>query len=221
MSSARRGHHQGDPGADRRARAVQAALHDHLLACVREASHVLRVVELGCGSGVLSLRLAELRPDLEVVGLDQSTDMIRIAVQAAAEAGLSARVRFERAELNFLPLSDAWAPLLVGAGVLAALPAPQRLLAEVQRLLVPGGQAILVEDIPPSGTSRGRTGSLVPSLVRPGRDEEELRRLITSSPIGTAATFERQRAPEDRTFLVVTLTRPKPPERQNTSWRLS
>ena len=53
----------------------------------RECSAELRsgaVLDVGCGPGDLALRLAELRPGLQVVGIDISADMVRLASRQAA-----------------------------------------------------------------------------------------------------------------------------------------
>ncbi len=60
-----------------------------------------RVLEIGCGTGEEALALAERGAD--VVALDTSSEMVRIARRKAEERGLADRARFFRAEAKDLP----------------------------------------------------------------------------------------------------------------------
>ena len=56
-----------------------------------------RILDLGCGDGVVTAQLAELVPSGEVVGIDSSQNMI-----AAAQALASNRLSFRRLDINDL-----------------------------------------------------------------------------------------------------------------------
>lgn len=195
-----------------------AALHDRLVERVRSVKGGQCLVELACGSGTLTLRLAAARPDLEVIGLDASTDHLRKATEAATHIALTDRVRFERADYSVLPLSDGTVSIFVAAGVLGTAVNPRAVASEIHRVLAHDGVAILVEDVPEAGTE-SRGGTLLPSLSRPGRDDEAIRDVIARSPFSGDATFALQPLGSHGSFLEITLTRPSPPERKPTSWR--
>jgi SAM-dependent methyltransferase len=102
-----------------------------------------RVLDLGCGHGVLSADLAE-RGAIEVVGLDLDTDAISFATNFVPDElpALSSKMRFvshEIAELagfdrfDFVFSKDAFEHILDLEGV----------VGHVHRLLKPGGQLIL------------------------------------------------------------------------------
>jgi ubiquinone/menaquinone biosynthesis C-methylase UbiE len=61
-----------------------------------------RVLDLGCGTGTLTLRLKQVHPDAEVVGLDADPRALRIAEVKAATAGL--QVTFDRGWPSRLPI---------------------------------------------------------------------------------------------------------------------
>lgn len=201
-------------------RELLAALHDRLVERVRSVEGGERLVELACGSGTLTLRLADARTDLEIIGMDPSTDRLRKATEATTHMGVTDRVRFERADLSTLPLSDGTASILVAAGVLGAASNPFALASEIHRVLAVGGVAFLVEDVPEAGTTN-RRGTLLPSLSRPGRDEEAVRSVVARSPFRSDATFTRLPLGDYGSFLELVLKRPPPPERAPTTWRLS
>ena len=99
-----------------------------------------RIVDVGCGAGIDSLIAARLAgPDSKVVGIDMTTEMLDKAVAAAEEAGL-ANVEFRRGYGEELPVADDWADLLISNGVLNLMPDKERALAEMHRVLKPGGR---------------------------------------------------------------------------------
>lgn len=64
----------------------------------------LRVCDLGCGTGLLSLLLLQRQPDLWVTGLDLQAEAIRLAELAALENGLTDRLTFRLGDLRKNPL---------------------------------------------------------------------------------------------------------------------
>ncbi len=63
-----------------------------------------QALDLGCGTGTLTLRLKQVHPDAEVVGLDADPHALRIAEAKAATAGL--QVTFDRGMAFALPYPD-------------------------------------------------------------------------------------------------------------------
>jgi SAM-dependent methyltransferase len=109
-----------------------------LLRAVRGAGPVL---ELGCGSGLLTQRLAAAR--LDVVGVDASRAMLRRARErCAAQAG---RVRWLARDFTRLRLPPVHPLALACHDVLNHLPgeaALRRALVSVRRALAPGGALV-------------------------------------------------------------------------------
>ncbi len=107
--------------------------------------HPLRVLDFGCGAGRQAIRQA--RWGHRVVGLDISSEMIRIA--EARRAGLPVEfVLFD--DGGDLPLADGRLDVVTTAGVLMYILEDDRLdhvLQEFHRVLRPGGEVILIEHI--------------------------------------------------------------------------
>ena len=59
-----------------------------------------RVIDLGCGSGLLGLLLLQRQPELIVTGIDLQPEAVRLVQKAAAENGLSGRLRGQCADLR-------------------------------------------------------------------------------------------------------------------------
>jgi ubiquinone/menaquinone biosynthesis C-methylase UbiE len=103
--------------------------------------HHERVLDVACGTGLISFRAAEaVGAKGRVVGTDISGEMVETARRGAAERDL-ANVRFERADAEALPLADATFDAAVCALGLMYVPDPIRALCEMRRLLRPGGRA--------------------------------------------------------------------------------
>lgn len=100
------------------------------------------LLEVGCGVGIDTVALARLG-FREVVGIDLTEAAIRIARQRAATEGL-ARVRFEVANGEQLAFPDASFDFVYSFGVIHHTPSIQNAIAEIRRVLRPGGRAVVM-----------------------------------------------------------------------------
>ncbi len=99
-----------------------------------------RVVDCGSGAGADSLIAARLvGPSGAVIGIDMTAQMLAKACRGAAEAGL-ANVEFREGQLETLPIEDGWADVVISNGVLNLVPDKASALAEMYRVLRPGGR---------------------------------------------------------------------------------
>ena len=101
----------------------------------------LRVLDVGCGTGFLALRLAELGHS--VTGVDLAERMLERARAKAEAADLS--VDFRSGDAAALELGDETYDVVVARHVIWNLPDPRQGVAEWVRVLRPGGSLLLVE----------------------------------------------------------------------------
>lgn len=98
----------------------------------------MRVLDVGCGPGSITVGLAELVAPAEVVGLDLQPGMVERARTLAAERHVS-NARFEVASVYELPFPNGSFDAVLASGLLIGLREPVQALGELRRVLRPGG----------------------------------------------------------------------------------
>lgn len=134
-------------GLDRRWRRLAA------LTCLEGKPR--RVLDLGCGTGDLTINIARLAGEgVEITGLDYSLPMLERAKQKAAGAGVGERIKFVHGEATNLPFPDGCLDCVGISFAFRNLTYKNPLclphLAEVIRVLRPGGRYVIVESSQPA-----------------------------------------------------------------------
>lgn len=102
----------------------------------------LRVLDAGIGTGALSAALvSRCRSDIDLVGVDLSRDMLRQAAQALRHDHVQARLIC--ADVVDLACEASSCDVVLAAHVLEHAPSPEDALAELARVLKPGGLLII------------------------------------------------------------------------------
>jgi 2-polyprenyl-3-methyl-5-hydroxy-6-metoxy-1,4-benzoquinol methylase len=101
------------------------------------------VVDAGCGSGTKSVHLA--RRGFRVIGIDISESIVQEARKTAAQAGVGSHVELRCADLTAIDMATHSAKRIICWGVLMHVPAIEKAVAELARILAPGGTLIVSE----------------------------------------------------------------------------
>ena len=105
------------------------------------------LIDLGCGPGNISLRLAQHFPGARVIGVDGAQAMVTVARERAAAAGLT--VEFHCCDLRQLELDSA--DLVLSNSLLHHLHDPALLWQATRRLAGPGCRVLHRDLRRPSG----------------------------------------------------------------------
>lgn len=104
-----------------------------------------RVLDLCTGTGDLAVAAVQNAAARSVIGVDFAGQMLRLARDKAAHLGLPAAVRFVRGDATRIPLADASCDAAtIGFGI-RNVEDPPRALAEIARVLRPGGRLAILE----------------------------------------------------------------------------
>jgi SAM-dependent methyltransferase len=109
-------------------------VYEHVVA--RAGLRAARVLDVGCGTGRLSLALAEEQA-ARVWGVDVSPEMLAVARAKAP------RLRFKQARAEALPFKDGWFDAVVFWLVVHLVDRPAAFV-EARRVLAPDGRVVVV-----------------------------------------------------------------------------
>ncbi|MDU8946753.1 class I SAM-dependent methyltransferase [Ovoidimarina sediminis] len=102
-----------------------------------------RVIDVGCGTGVVARTAAELTGSAaDVIGTDVSAEMVEAAAKFAAEAGYPDIVWLE-CDAAAIPLPDATFDVVLCQQGLQFMPDKPGAMAEMARVMKPGGRLAL------------------------------------------------------------------------------
>jgi ubiquinone/menaquinone biosynthesis C-methylase UbiE len=104
-----------------------------------------RVLDVGCGGGQHAVYMAAQRPDVRVVGVDLSAELVRRSRRLAARTGVADRVEFVQGDALDLAFPDQDFDHVYCAGSIKHWPDQRRGLDECLRVLRPGGRFLVME----------------------------------------------------------------------------
>jgi arsenite methyltransferase len=157
-----------------------------------------RVLDLGSGGGIdVLLSARRVGPSGFAYGVDMTDDMLELARRNAARAG-AANVEFRKGQIEDLPLPDASVDVVISNCVINLSVDKPAVLAEMFRVLVPGGRIgisdVVAEDHM-SAADRAAAGSYAGCIAGALSRSEYLNGLAAAGFTDTSVTFTSQAAP--------------------------
>jgi arsenite methyltransferase len=157
-----------------------------------------RVLDLGSGGGIdVLLSARRVGPSGFAYGVDMTDDMLALARQNAAKAG-AGNVEFRKGQIEKLPLDDASVDVVISNCVINLSTDKPAVLAEMFRVLVPGGRIGISDVVAEDGMSpadRIAAGSYVGCIAGALSRAEYLDGLTAAGFTGPSVTFTAQAAP--------------------------
>src|SRR5262249_38084087 len=100
-----------------------------------------KIVDVGCGTGEITARMAELWPNAELTGVDLEESHLERARERVRKA------TFRKGDALALPFADGSFDLAVCRHLVQAVPDAKRVYGEMQRVLRPRGHLhVIAED---------------------------------------------------------------------------
>ena len=145
------------------------------------------VADLGCGTGQV---VAQLAPFVQkIIGIDNSPAMLKAARKRLAD---QENVDLRRGDLAAVPIDDNTCDAAMLILALTYVADPAAVLAEMARVIKPGGRAVIIDLLPHDREDfRRQLGQ-----TRLGFDAKELEQLLAQAGFNAAQTKIRPLPPE-------------------------
>jgi phosphatidylethanolamine/phosphatidyl-N-methylethanolamine N-methyltransferase len=111
-----------------------------------------RVLEVGVGTG---LSLPSYRPEVSVTGIDASEAMLQKAREKVAELGLGNVESLRLMDARALEFPDDSFDHISAMHIMSVVPEPERVMAEMARVLRPGGTIVMVNHFARDAQDKG------------------------------------------------------------------
>jgi demethylmenaquinone methyltransferase/2-methoxy-6-polyprenyl-1,4-benzoquinol methylase len=121
----------------------------------RPAGPLRRVLDLGCGTGELTRLTTRHFPGARVLGVDFTAAMLEVAGRRTRGTADADRIRYARGTAMRLPCADGTFDLLTNAFLARNLVDLDHALAEMHRVLRPGGVLLILEITEPASPTVG------------------------------------------------------------------
>ena len=137
-----------------------------------------RVIDLGCGPGLIPIELCRRDSSFEVMAVDGTVEMLELAKVEVDLAGLLDQVSLHHSDANSMDdFEDATADTVISNSLLHHLDEPALGLATAVRLLKPGGR-LFIRDL-----YRPESAEVVEQLVQQyaGDEQQDAQQLFRQS----------------------------------------
>ena len=132
----------------------------------------LRMLDVGTGTALIPIEFCRSFPNLRIVAIDLANEMLKLATANVERAGFRDRIELRLVDAKRIPCPDGEFATVVSNSIIHHIPRPLDSLAEMVRVLAPGG-LLFVRD-----------------LLRP-RTEAELEALVTTYTPGATPSMRQ------------------------------
>jgi len=104
------------------------------------------ILDLGTGTAQIPIELCRQHPTIQVVAVDLAEHMLKVAADNVRRAGLDQRIQLKRIDAKELPWTEHSFAAVISNSIVHHIPRPELVLAEMVRVLNPGG-ALFIRDL--------------------------------------------------------------------------
>jgi ubiquinone/menaquinone biosynthesis C-methylase UbiE len=147
-----------------------------------------KILDVGTGTALIPIELCQRDKRAVVIAIDAAEQMLRRGAGNVAGAGLVGRIHLELIDAKSLPYGDGAFGAVISNSIVHHIEHPGRVLAEMVRLLAPGG-TLFVRDL-----LRPHDDAAVAALVNTyARDASDRQRSLFDASLRAALTLEEVR----------------------------
>jgi ubiquinone/menaquinone biosynthesis C-methylase UbiE len=149
---------------------------------------LLSTLDVGAGTALIPIELCRRSPNARVVAIDLAASMLELAASNVARAGLNDLIQLKRIDAKSLPFDDGSFSCVISNSILHHIPDPRAVLAEMLRVIRPGGLMFVRDLIRPA------TDADVIALVQlhaAGADDQQ--RSLLNASLRAAFTLDEVR----------------------------
>lgn len=147
------------------------------------------LLDLGTGTALIPIELVQRHPEVRVVAVDASVNMLELARYNLEVEGVTGRVFLDRIDAKELPFPDGRFAGVISNSIIHHIPEPASVLAEAVRVTAPGG-LLFIRDL-----ARPDDEETLAHLVQTytGEENEHCRQMFADS-LHAALTLDEIRA---------------------------
>jgi ubiquinone/menaquinone biosynthesis C-methylase UbiE len=165
------------------------------------------ILDLGTGTAQIPIELCRQAPQAQVVAVDLADHMLALGRENVRAADFQERIRLERCDAKQLSYASASFAAVISNSIVHHIPEPRRVLAEIVRVLRPGGRLFVRDLLRPAdeaslqhlvrtyaGDANDHQRQMFADSLHAALTLAELRDLIASlgcDPAGIAQTSDR------------------------------
>ena len=142
-----------------------------------------RIFDSGCGFGGTDIVLAKEFPDSEIVGIDLSEPLLKLAQDHAIKENVQDRVVFEKGDVQKVRFEDNYFDVVINLNMAHLVEKPIDMLNEMERVLKPDGMLFIVD-------LRRSWLCLLEPEIKSGFNLDEAKELLGQSKL-RAGTFSK------------------------------
>jgi ubiquinone/menaquinone biosynthesis C-methylase UbiE len=105
-----------------------------------------QVLDVGTGTAQIPIELCRQAPQVNTIAIDAARHMLEVGRRNVELAGLSSRIQLQFCDAKRMPFPNVSFAAIISNSIVHHIPEPAAVLAEIKRVLAPGG-TLFVRDL--------------------------------------------------------------------------
>jgi len=120
-------------------------LRKKVISQIKKVNPIGNLIDLGCGSGNLIIQIAKAFPNLDLIGIDISKEIISLAEKRAKEHSLDRKITFKLGNVENMPFPDNSMDFIISTFSLHHWLDPMNAFKEIYRVLKKSGTCLIFD----------------------------------------------------------------------------